>query len=142
MFLYDKIYFREKVGKDGFKLDVLYTDKIIEEALMDKVFLESIYVASSELYDHLMKLKNNCENISKKTKRNIIKSLTNYYIRFHNRNTPFGLFSAVGVIDAKGDTNKYSLKKEIIINPRWIYELVLKTTKKYPELFSYIFENN
>ena len=63
----------------------------------DDFFMEAIYVASPNLYEEVIKLKNG-ELKTEKDKEKILKSLFRYYYRMCTRSTPFGLFSTCGVL--------------------------------------------
>ncbi|BDD04578.1 lantibiotic dehydratase family protein [Aureibacter tunicatorum] len=77
--------------------------------LLNKEFLESLYIASSDLYNELENYDHSNEKINL--------SFLKYLLRSHVRCTPFGLFAGVGIGDI---SNKE--KSEIILNKTCKYK--------------------
>jgi len=72
-------------------------DEKLKEIFTGNLFKESIYLASSELYQEMEKSINNDADFHKDIKNKLRNTLLKYFNRIHNRCTPFGLFSGVGI---------------------------------------------
>ena len=72
----------------------------LKEFLLDKYFLEALYVSSPNLYNNAKKwLEGNIKK--EQEKRKIEYSLIRYIIRMYSRSTPFGLFSGCSTVEWK-----------------------------------------
>lgn len=71
--------------------DKINLDYKIAQIIQDKVFMESIAIASENLYDEI--IKTDIAHLNDKVKYSIIK----YFIRATTRPTPFGTFAGVGL---------------------------------------------
>ena len=76
----------------------------LKEVSSDKVFLETIFLASPLLYDELQKLMVNKISKPKEEKR-LQYSILRYLIRMCTRCTPFGLFAGCTVGKIKEENN-------------------------------------
>lgn len=132
--LENQIFFREK-----------YNDNIadrslnvnLDEAVKNAKFLEQLLVSSKSLYETISKYKEHTNEMPIKEKRHLKETINKYYLRSKFRNTPFGLFSGVGVFERHNYSGKL-----IKLGYRWIYDLYFKIVKEHPEEFEYTFENS
>lgn len=84
------------------------TDEQIKELAKNNTIKESLFLASPELYNEVMKWIS-LENYSPEKAHKIKISLLKYFIRMSTRCTPFGLFSACG-------SGKFGNKTQMNIN--------------------------
>lgn len=101
-----------------------FYEKGYDELIKDKVFMEQLLVASPSLY-HSVK---NIDKCNEKKKQKIKISIKSYAKRAALRTTPFGIFTAINVVDLKNETNsnvkKISFTKKATPDYLWIYSLV------------------
>ncbi len=88
------------------------TGKQIDNAMHDAAFLESIYLASTVLYDKCIKFKNGQLTDEKEIDK-LKKSILKYYMRSISRCTPFGLFAGCGMGRWTGEEDKIILNNTI-----------------------------
>jgi len=90
-------------------------DFVLEFFASNELLQEAILVANRNFYDVIIK-KINDNTITLKEKRNILKTLVNYIIRYTTKPTPYGLFAGIGegqftntkdVIISIGECEKY-----------------------------------
>ncbi|MDO7803160.1 thiopeptide-type bacteriocin biosynthesis protein [Pediococcus acidilactici] len=140
------VLFRQKVlSSQSIPENILYSEEILHEVLKNKVFKEQLQVASTELYNKLIKYHNVPDDFSNKERRHLIESITNYYLRATHRNTPFGLFSGVfstDITDFPVDFENGAYHKDVTISFRWFYTLLKSLVFKNPKCFNYTLENH
>jgi thiopeptide-type bacteriocin biosynthesis protein len=92
-------------------MDAFGTNKSAEEIvsilLADEFFLESIYVASPELYRVIPLWKD--RNLLDKKKVKFEESILKYFIRSTVRSTPFGLFAGISTLDNNEELTQLTL---------------------------------
>lgn len=77
----------------SFAFNMHFTKEKLQELLHDKAFLESIYIASPDLYNECINWISDPDMMEQKKKKKLFTSLAKYYTRMSTRPTPFGLFS-------------------------------------------------
>ncbi|OFX41324.1 MAG: hypothetical protein A2X08_15500 [Bacteroidetes bacterium GWA2_32_17] len=84
----------------------------VKELFLDTVLSESLYIASPELYDEMLKWLSG-KITDKKEEDKLIFSLVKYLSRMETRSTPFGLFAGceVGIISEKTEVKLTQIKK-------------------------------
>ena len=112
------------LGSSASNLRLVFYEKGYDELIKDKVFMEQLLVASPSLY-HSVK---NIDKCNEKKKQKIKISIKSYAKRAALRTTPFGIFTAINVVDLKNETNsnvkKISFTKKATPDYLWIYSLV------------------
>ncbi|MGT2784958.1 lantibiotic dehydratase [Streptococcus merionis] len=101
-----------------------FYNKGYEELINDKVFMEQLLVASPSLYNSVI----NIDKCNEKKKQNVKVSLKSYAKRAAFRTTPFGIFTAINVVDLTNENNsnvqKISFAKKAAPDYLWVYSLV------------------
>lgn len=101
-----------------------FYNKGYEELINDKVFMEQLLIASPSLYNSVI----NIDKCNEKKKQNIHVSLKSYAKRAAFRTTPFGIFSAMNVVDLKNknssNVREINFTKKATPDYLWIYSLV------------------
>ncbi|MCK8635992.1 lantibiotic dehydratase [Apilactobacillus kunkeei] len=121
--------------------NLLYDEKLLDYLSKFESFKEQIRVSNSELYKNYMDYLKDKSSFSKKRTRHLIESITGYFLRIKYRNTPFGLFSGVGVVNEKQYLENSHLKK-IVLGYGWKYNVIQMFETKYQSNVKYVFENN
>ncbi|WP_316839786.1 lantibiotic dehydratase [Pedobacter gandavensis] len=89
------------------------TEISLTQLLQDDSFLESVYIASPNLYNECLKLKQG-DVLSKKEQEKVENSLMKYHYRMATRSTPFGLFSGCHVTRWTNEENGITISKKDI----------------------------
>lgn len=119
----------------------LYDESLLDYLSKFESFKEQIRVSNHELYKNYMDYLKDRSSFSKKRTRHLVESITGYFLRIKYRNTPFGLFSGVGVVNNEKHT-KYTHLKKIVLGYRWKYSVINMLEKRYRSNVKYVFENN
>src|SRR5690606_18440089 len=92
---------------------------------------EGVFLASSSLFFKLEELLSGKLCSKDKEYKKVFISLLKYALRMHNRTTPFGLFSQVGVVGDLSRVEKIQLKKPKIIKVCDLdYNVIFEICKK------------
>lgn len=101
-----------------------FYNKGYEDLINDRVFMEQLLIASPSLYDSVI----NINQYNDQKKKNIRVSLKSYAKRAAFRTTPFGIFSAMNVVNLKNkhssNLQKINFTKKATLDYLWIYSLV------------------
>ncbi|RHW53254.1 lantibiotic dehydratase [Lactobacillus bombicola] len=139
----DTMYYRRHVLDKKIELKELYTEKILNTASKNKIFMEQLEVTSPNLFQELKKYNQGVETTSAKKKKHLIESISKYYLRATYRNTPLGIFSSVGVRNmANSCSTSQQYKKKIVIGYDWIYDIWHKLINNHFDKFQYTFNNH
>jgi thiopeptide-type bacteriocin biosynthesis protein len=97
----DELYFHEKliVRSPSLEFNMHFTKETMQEMLQNKSFLESIYIASPDLYNECCNWKRDPASMEDRKKKKLFTSLARYYARMSTRCTPFGLFSGCSITE-------------------------------------------
>ncbi|WP_454046807.1 lantibiotic dehydratase family protein [Chryseobacterium sp. Marseille-Q8038] len=103
--LFSRKSFQEQLNQDEI------SDVKLKEIVNNPVFKESIYLASSNLYEEFEKWLNSEKQFSPKEHHKLKNTLLKYYSRMSTRCTPFGLFSGIGLGKFSVETSNLSNHK-------------------------------
>ncbi|GAA5087132.1 hypothetical protein GCM10023210_09800 [Chryseobacterium ginsengisoli] len=109
----------------------------------DKIFRESIFLASYELYNEWSRLCQDDPTLSAVKRNKINNSILKYYIRITTRSTPFGTFASHSTFELNAENKNIeagsmtSISRYTTLDLSFLFQVIALINRDFPEVHEY-----
>lgn len=102
-----------------------------KEIIQDPTFMEAVSISSQSLYQKLIQVREDLDQIGEAEQRKLQQSVMKYWSRMCTRTTPFGLFASVGVAEWSRDPkclitlNNNKIKRKTRLDMSYLLQLAM-----------------